>query len=126
MLRPSVKVSVIWLAPSELTEVMDSSPWICPNCRSSGAVIRLEITSGEAPGICVVIWMVGKSTCGRAETGNTRYPSAPASSTASASSVVAIGRAMNGAEMFMLVSCPRRSPAFGRPSRISRPLIPKQ
>ena len=72
MLRASENCKVIWLVPSEEVEVITVSPWIWPNCRSRLAVIRLATTSGLAPGIWVVIWMVGKSTCGRAETGKAR------------------------------------------------------
>ena len=48
--------------------------------------------------------MVGKSTCGSGATGSTTNASAPASATATVSSVVATGRRMNGAEMFMPAS----------------------
>ncbi len=72
MLRLSENCSVIWLVPSELVEVIEDRPWICPNCRSSEAVIRLATVSGLAPGSWVVTWMVGKSTCGRAATGRLR------------------------------------------------------
>ena len=37
--------------PKELVEVIWLSPGICPNCRSSGAVIDDAITSGAAAGI---------------------------------------------------------------------------
>ena len=63
---------MIWLVPSELVEVIVVSPGIWPNWRSSEAVMSVETVSGLAPGNCVVIWMVGKSTCGRAETGRAR------------------------------------------------------
>ena len=41
-------------APPELVDHICSSPDICPNWRSSGAVIEDEITSGLAPGYSVV------------------------------------------------------------------------
>ena len=63
---------MIWLVPSELVEVIVVSPWIWPNWRSSEAVIRVATVSGLAPGSWVVTRMVGKSTCGRAETGSAR------------------------------------------------------
>ncbi len=72
MLRLSENCNVIWLVPSELVEVIVVRPWICPNWRSSDAVIRLATVSGLAPGSCVVTWMVGKSTCGSADTGSAR------------------------------------------------------
>ena len=63
---------MIWLVPSLLWLVIVTSPGIWPNCRSSEAVISVETVSGLAPGSCVVTWMVGKSTCGSAETGSER------------------------------------------------------
>ena len=49
---------------------MVASAGIWPSWRSSGAVTRLAVVSGLAPGSCVVTWMVGKSTCGREDTGS--------------------------------------------------------
>ena len=63
---------MIWLVPSLLVLVMLVRPVIWPNCRSSEAVISVATVSGPAPGSCVVTWMVGKSTVGRAETGSAR------------------------------------------------------
>ena len=37
-------------APNELVDVICLRPGICPNCRSSGAVTAVAITSGLAPG----------------------------------------------------------------------------
>ena len=71
-LRVRLNCSVIWLVPSELTEIMLVRPWISPNWRSSEAVIRVATVCGLAPGSCVVTSMVGKSTCGSAETGSAR------------------------------------------------------
>ena len=72
MLRSRSNCSVIWLVPSELCEVIVTRPGIWPNWRSSEAVISVSTVSGLAPGSCVVTWMVGKSTSGRAETGSAR------------------------------------------------------
>ena len=47
-------------------------PLIWPSWRSSGAVTSVEIVSGPAPGYSVVTTMVGKSTCGSADTGSAR------------------------------------------------------
>ena len=55
--------------PPELVDDIWLTPGICPKRRSSGAVTELAITAGLAPGYNVKIWMVGKSTCGSAETG---------------------------------------------------------
>ena len=72
MSRLRSNCSVIWLIPNELDEVMTCSAGICPKLRSSGAVTSDAITSGLAPGSCVVTWMVGKSTCGSEDTGSQR------------------------------------------------------
>ncbi len=42
--------SVITEPPPDEVEVICVSPGICPNCRSSGPVTELAITSGLAPG----------------------------------------------------------------------------
>ena len=68
--RDRLNCSVIRLVPSALSDVIVTSPGICPNCRSSDAVIRVSIVSDAAPGSWVVIWMVGKSTSGKADTGS--------------------------------------------------------
>jgi hypothetical protein len=56
---------------------------------------------GLAPGSWAFTEIVGKSTCGSGATGNLRNPSAPAKAMPSVKSLVATGRAMNGAEMFI-------------------------
>ena len=62
MSRSRLNCSVTWLSPNELCDDMAASDGICPNCRSSGAVTRVAIVSGLAPGSCVVTCTVGKST----------------------------------------------------------------
>ena len=42
--------SVTTELPNELVDVICFRPGICPNCRSSGAVTELAMTSGLAPG----------------------------------------------------------------------------
>jgi hypothetical protein len=46
--------------------------------------------------------MIGKSTCGSADTGICRYPINPHNNIANAMSVVATGRRMNGDETFII------------------------
>ena len=72
MSRLRSNCSDTWLTPNELVEVIVVSDGICPSWRSSGAVISDAITSGLAPGSCVVTCTVGKSTCGSADTGSAR------------------------------------------------------
>ena len=64
--------SVICVEPSELTEVIDSSPAIIENWFSSGVATDAPIVSGLAPGSCAVTSSVGKSTFGRSLTGSDR------------------------------------------------------
>jgi hypothetical protein len=70
MSRLRSNCSEIWLTPNEEVDCIDDIDGICPSWRSSGAVISDAITSGLAPGSCVVTCTVGKSTCGSAETGS--------------------------------------------------------
>ena len=68
MLRLRSNCSVIAESPKAEDEVIVVSDGICPSWRSSGAVTSSDIVSGLAPGSCVLIWIVGKSTCGNAAT----------------------------------------------------------
>jgi hypothetical protein len=86
--------------PSELDEVISVTTAMRPNCRSSGVATDDAIVSGLAPGSEAETEIVGKSTCGSGDTGSNSKATAPASPTAIIRSVVAIGRRMNGAEMF--------------------------
>ena len=72
-----------------------------PNCRSSGAATDVAIVSGSAPGSVAVTWIVGKSTWGSGETGSRPQARIPLRARPIVSSVVATGRLMKGAEMFM-------------------------
>src|SRR5208282_1082647 len=92
---------VIDVLPSELEEVISVTPAIWPNCRSSGVATDDAIMSALAPGKPALTEIVGKSTSGKGATGSTSNAIAPASATATVSSVVATGRRMKGAEMFM-------------------------
>ncbi len=65
-----------------------------------GAATAEAMISGLAPGKPAPIVMVGKSTCGRGETGRNLNATAPARAIAAVSSVVPTGRRTNGAERF--------------------------
>ena len=97
----------IVVAPSELVDVICVMPAIWPNCCSSGAATDVAMVSALAPAQVVVIWMVGKSTCGSGATGRNGNDTMPTKASAAISSVVATGRRMNGSEM--LTSHPRWS-----------------
>ncbi len=62
--------SVTCADPTELFDVISVTPAMRVNCFSSGVATAAAITSGLAPGRPACTVMVGKSTSGRAETGN--------------------------------------------------------
>src|SRR5580698_7041379 len=92
--------SVMAVEPSTLVDVISVTPAIRPKRRSSGVATEDAMVSGLAPGKLADTLMVGKSTFGSGATGRSKYAATPASRMASASSEVAIGRLMKGAEMF--------------------------
>src|ERR1700756_3172920 len=92
---------VIEVVPRPLVEVISVTPAMCPNWRSRGVATEEAMISALAPGRLPLTEMVGKSTCGRGETGRTVKAMAPAMAMATVSRVVATGRWMNGAETFM-------------------------
>src|SRR5215467_15011071 len=61
--------TVIRPTPSPLTDVIESTPAMAANSRSSGDAIDAAIVEGLAPGKLVDTVMVGKSTFGSAATG---------------------------------------------------------
>ncbi len=99
-LRLSANSSVICVEPSELTDVICSSPEMVENWFSSGVATEAPIVSGLAPGSCAVTSSVGKSTFGRSLTGSSRYATRPNSAIAAMSRLVAIGRVMKPWEIF--------------------------
>src|ERR1700756_3387015 len=87
--------------PKLLVEVISVTPAMWPNWRSRGVATEEAMISALAPGRLPLTEMVGKSTCGKGETGRTVNAMAPAIAIAMVSRVVATGRWMNGAETFM-------------------------
>ena len=77
------------------------TPAIWPRWRSRGSATLVATVVGLAPGSCALTEMVGKSTWGRGATGNLRKANTPANAIPSVSKVVATGRLMNGADMFI-------------------------
>ena len=69
MLRPIANCNWMLVLPSELTEVIWSTPEIWPSRRSNGAATVAAITEGSAPGRAADTRIIGKSTLGTAETG---------------------------------------------------------
>ena len=88
-------------AAREVQAALNAARPLLPSARSSGVATVAAIVSGLAPGSEAETEMVGKSTCGRGETGSSRNATSPASAMPSVSSVVATGRSMKGLEMFM-------------------------
>ena len=90
----------MFVLPTELEEVISVTSEIEPKCRSSGVATLLAIVSGLAPAIEAETLIVGKSTCGRGETGNLKYAAIPANAIPIESSVVATGLFTNIVEKF--------------------------
>ena len=108
MLRLKSNISVMFVLPCELVELIELSPAIVANCFSSGSATADAIVSGLAPGRPAFTWMVGKSTVGRSLTGSCRYAIAPNTMTPRTISVVVTGRLMKISERFM--TSPSRHP----------------
>jgi hypothetical protein len=68
-LKSNCRVTAV--LPSELEDVISVTPAMCANCRSRGVAIEEATMSALAPGKPAPTEMVGKSTCGKAETGST-------------------------------------------------------
>ena len=72
MLRSRSNCKVMEVLPTVEVEVIAVMPEIVENWRSSGAATEAAMVSGLAPGNCACTLMVGKSTRGKAATGNCR------------------------------------------------------
>src|SRR5260370_42590779 len=101
MLRSRSNCTVIDVVPSELDEVIEAMPDIFDSDRSSGVGAELAIVSASAPGNDGEIWMVGKSTCGKGATGRYQKATMPTRRRPSIRIDVAIGRTINGREIFI-------------------------
>jgi hypothetical protein len=69
---------VMLVLPRELEEVISVMPAMCPSWRSRGVATDEAMISALAPGSPVLMLMVGKSTCGKGDTGSTVNAIAPA------------------------------------------------
>ena len=105
MLRESSNCRLMRELPTWLDDVISVTPAIMPRRRSSGVATLVAIVSGLAPGSCALTEMVGKSTCGKGETGSTKKAPMPASATPIVSSTVPIGRRTKGCERFTSRPC---------------------
>src|SRR5580692_4745138 len=86
--------------PSVLAEVISVTPAMCPNCRSSGVATDDAMIEALPPGKPALTDIVGKSTSGSGDTGNTLNAIIPERAIATVSNVVATGLRMNGSEIF--------------------------
>ena len=87
--------------PVPLLDVISLTPAIVPSRRSSGVATLLAMVDGLAPGSEALTEIVGKSTCGRGETGSTKNAPMPARARPMVSSTVATGRRTKGSERFI-------------------------
>src|ERR1039458_8127278 len=101
MLRFRSNCRLILVDPRLLDEVISVTDAMRVNWRSSGVATDEAMVSGLAPGKPACTEIVGKSTCGRGDTGNIRKATAPASPMATVSKVVATGRLIKTSEIFM-------------------------
>src|SRR3569623_3406153 len=69
MLRPMANCIWMLVEPSEIDDVIRSTPAISPSLRSSGAATVEAITDGSAPGREAETRIIGKSTFGTLATG---------------------------------------------------------
>ena len=106
------------VVPSALVDVISVTPAMTPSERSSGMATVAAIVSGLAPDKDAETDMVGTSTRGSGDTGNSRKATAPARAKPRVSSVVATGRSMNGVEM-LIANPPSEVAARSRSRRAS-------
>src|SRR5712675_1023182 len=110
--------------PRPLAEVISVTPAMWPNWRSRGVATEEAMISALAPGRLALTEMVGKSTCGKGETGRTLNAMPPAIAMAIVNNVVATGRWINGVETFMTVrqlAVPRQNARLCDFARIAAP-----
>ena len=62
---------VMEVVPRLLEDVISETPAMWPNCRSSGVATEEAMISALPPGRLALTEIVGKSTCGKGETGST-------------------------------------------------------
>src|SRR6195256_6764145 len=98
MLRLRSNWIVMTLVPCEELDDIEEMPAIVDNCRSMMPATEAAMVSALAPGSVAVTAMVGKSTFGSAETGNSRKPNTPNAMIDAVISVVMTGRRMQSSE----------------------------
>src|ERR1700712_2810508 len=89
---------VIAVVPCDELEDIDEMPAMVDSCRSMMPATDAAMVSALAPGNVAVTAMVGKSTFGSADTGNSRKPNTPKAIIDAVISVVITGRRMQSSE----------------------------
>ena len=100
MLRSKLNCSVTEVLPVELVEIIESTPAMVLNWRSSTVATEEAIVAGSAPGSWALTVMVGNSTFGRSLTPSARYAITPKSVIATITRLVAMGRRIKISEIF--------------------------
>src|ERR1700676_1423510 len=98
MLRLRSNWMTIAVVPCDEVEDIDEMPAMVESWRSIGPATDAAMVSALAPGSVAVTAMVGKSTFGSAETGNSRKPNTPNAMIDAVISVVMTGRRMQSSE----------------------------
>src|SRR6195952_1559991 len=98
MLRLRSNWMVMTLEPCEELDDIDEMPAMVESCRSMIPATEAAMVSALAPGKVAVTAMVGKSTFGSAETGNSRKPNTPNAMIDAVMSVVITGLRIQSSE----------------------------
>ena len=93
----------IAVVPCDDVEDIDDMPAMVESCRSMGPATEAAMVSALAPGNVAVTAIVGKSTFGSAETGNSRKPNTPKAMIDAVMSVVMTGRRIHSSESVIAV-----------------------
>src|SRR6266480_3689562 len=117
MLRLRSNWIVITLVPCDELDDIDEIPAMVDSWRSMMPATEAAMVSALAPGKVAVTAMVGKSTLGSAETGNSRKPKTPNAMIEAVSSVVMTGQRIQSSES-VIAQAPALGPrgATGVPS----------
>src|ERR1700743_3370841 len=98
--RPNCKVMRI--EPTDEDQRISVTSAIWPRWRSSGLATVVATSWGLSPGSVPWTEMVGKSTCGRGDTGSLKNATIPAAASPKVSKGVATGRRMDGVDGHMV------------------------
>src|SRR6266481_7450925 len=98
MLRLRSNWMVMTLVPCDELDDIDEMPAMVDNWRSMMPATDAAMVSALAPGKVAVTAIVGKSTLGRADTGNRRKPNTPNAMIEAVISVVITGRRIQSSE----------------------------